>query len=123
MDISLAIGAMLLIGGALVHTFAGEATDIRALLASQIRSGLQQELRLAWHLAGIDMLVSGGFMLGLAFTDVTGERLLVTFTALRVTLYGVMALALLLTTRRDLVFKVPQWMLMLVIAALLWLGV
>jgi hypothetical protein len=122
MNIPVLIGAVLLIGAALVHILAGEATNIRALLASEIPSGLQQEFRLTWHVAGIDMLVSGGFMLGLAFTDAEGGSLLIAFTALRVTLYGIAALALLLLTRRDLLFKVPQWILFLVIAGLLWLG-
>jgi hypothetical protein len=48
---------------------------------------------------------------------------LIGFTALRVTLYGLIALLLLLVTQRDQVFKVPQWMLLIGIGLLAWWGI
>ena len=98
MNVQLIISAGLILLGALVHTVGGEITDIRHLMQSKIPTNLKIELRMSWYLAAIDMAVSGVYLLVIALNDqIAGVELLVSFTALRVTLYGVMAFLLLPT--------------------------
>jgi hypothetical protein len=116
--------ATLILIGAAVHTVGGEMMDIKHLKRSDVPANLKLELRMSWYLAAIDMAVSGTYLLYLAFNDtLQGARLLIGFTALRVTLYGLMALLLLLVTQRDQIFKVPQWILLIGIGLLAWWGI
>jgi hypothetical protein len=124
MNVQLLIAAILVLVGAAIHTFAGEKTDIKHLKRSQIPAGLKLEIRMSWYMAAIDMAVSGIYMLFLAFNDsLEGARLLVSFTALRITLYGVVAFLLLLITQRDYLFRVPQWVLLIAIGLMAWWGI
>lgn len=123
MNVQLLIAAVLLLIGTTIHTIGGEKTDIKHLKRSGIPSNLKIELRMSWYLAAIDMGISGIYLLFLAFNGATeGARLLVGFVAIRVTFYGVVALLLLLTTQRDHLFRVPQWMLLVAIGLMTWWG-
>ena len=124
MNVQLLISAVLILLGALIHTIGGEITDIRQLMASRMPTNLKIELRMSWYLAAIDMAVSGVYLLVIALTgDVNGAELFVSFTALRVTLYGVMAFLLLVITQRDHLLKIPQWILLIAIGVLAWFGI
>lgn len=124
MNLQLLISAALVLIGAIVHTIGGEMTDIKHLLQSKIPANLKVELRMGWYMAAIDMFVSGTYMLFLAFNNsLEGRNLLVGFIALRIILYGIMAFLLLLITQRDHLFKVPQWILLIVIGLIAWWGV
>lgn len=118
----LVAGALLLVGTG-VHTIGGEMINVAQLKRTDLASNLKLELRMAWYLSAIDMGISGLYLLYLAFDEATaGAELLAGFSALRITLYGVMAFFLLWFTQRDHVFKTPQWILLLVIGLLIWWG-
>lgn len=122
MDPRLLAAALLSLAGAAVHTFAGERTDIRHLMASPVPLNEKLELRAVWHAYGITMLAASVALVAIALRpDAAGAILARGIGALFV-LHGIVTLATVLATDRRALLRVPQWLLMLAIGALAWWG-
>ncbi|MEM7125725.1 MAG: hypothetical protein AAF702_05335 [Chloroflexota bacterium] len=108
---------------ALVHALAGERTDIRHLLASDVPTNEKLELRGVWHTFSI-ALAGSAFI---AFYSVLVQQTMLLNDLLRglalfYLLCGTMVFLLILGTERRFLLKVPQWLLLLVIGGLMWWG-
>lgn len=108
---------------AVVHALAGERTDIRHLMASDVPLNEKIELRGVWHTFSIAL---GGSALLLFYSVLVNRTLLVdellSGLAIFYILCGLMILGLILGTQRNYLVKVPQWLLLLVIGGLMWWG-
>ncbi|HBH49037.1 MAG TPA: hypothetical protein DDX98_10375 [Bacteroidales bacterium] len=123
MKVRVVVSIVLILAGALVHSIAGELTDIRALLDSSIPDNYKSELRFAWYLVAIDFFVSGSYLLILLVRrKLEANRLLINFIALRFLLYGLAIMVTLIVTMPSLLLDVPQWILLIAIGTLLGWG-
>ncbi|MHA2271670.1 MAG: hypothetical protein ACXACI_07395 [Candidatus Hodarchaeales archaeon] len=115
----LLIAGLLTIVGALVHIFAGEKTNIQSLLESNIPRNLKLELRGMWYVGSVVLALSGSVLLWLSFiSDVEKAKWLIFFLALEFFLFSIVFFFLLLATGRDMLLKVPQWILLFAIGVL-----
>lgn len=108
---------------ALVHAFAGERTDIRHLMASDVPLNEKIELRGVWHTFSLALGGSALLLFYAVFINQTAlvEELLSGLAVFYI-LCGLMVLGLILGTQRDHLAKVPQWLLLLIIGGLMWWG-
>ena len=123
MNVQFFVGAMLLFVAFGIHVFAGEKTDVKGLMQSNVPANYKAELRMTFHVIAVDCLISGIYLVVLAFNNtIAGMNLLANFTALRFAAYGVMAFFLLLFTKRDHLLKFPQWVSLIIIGGVMWWG-
>ncbi len=101
----------------IIHTIGGELTDIKALLLSSLDDNMQLELRAVWYMVSVDFLISGIFLTyGLRKKTINHNSVLIDFIGIRMLLYGLVFLLLIIFTNCSLLFKVPQWILLFIIA-------
>lgn len=123
MNVQFLVGAILLFVAFGIHVFAGEKTDVKELMQSNVPANYKAELRMTFHVIAVDCLISGIYLMILAFNNtIAGTNLLASFTALRFAAYGVMAFFLLLFTKRDHLLKFPQWVSLIAIGGVIWWG-
>lgn len=104
----------------IIHSAGGELTDIRSLILTDLAVNIKIELRAVWYLASIDFLVSGIFMIVVIRKNIASQnKLLVDFIGLRMILYGLAFLILVIYVDYNLLFQVPQWILLIIIGVLL----
>lgn len=108
---------------ALVHTFVGERTDIRHLLASDVPMNEKVELRGIWHTFSIALFGSALLSFYAVFVSRPEivDSLLLGLASFYV-LCGLMVLVLIVATQRDHLLRVPQWILLVLIGLLMWWG-
>lgn len=108
---------------ALIHALAGERTDIRHLMASDVPMNEKIELRGVWHTFSIALFGSALLSFYAAFVSRPAivDSLLIGLASFYA-LCGLMVLGLIVTTRRDHLMRVPQWLLLLVIGAIMGWG-
>lgn len=123
------MNAWLLIAGilaglaALIHTVAGERTDIRSLRASTVPLSEQAELRGVWHIASAVLALSAVVLLLLAagmISEAPGpiSRGIAVFYVIIGAVFGLTVLL----TGRNLLLRAPQWALLWAIGVCAWLG-
>jgi len=123
MNVQFLVAAILLFAALVIHMTAGEKTDVKELMQSNVPAGYKAEIRMTFYVIAVDCLISGIYLMVLAFNrSVAGTNLLANFTALRFVAYGVMAFFLLLFTKRDHLLKFPQWVSLIAIGGVIWWG-
>ncbi len=114
------IASILIVIGLIIHCIGGELTDIKSLMQSNIPDNMKIEIRAVWYLLSIDFLVSGGFIIVfLLIRRIKENNVLINFIGIRMFLYGILFLMLIIFTNTDLLFQVPQWILLISIGLLL----
>jgi len=123
MNVQLLVGGIILLAVMVMHFTVSEKGGVSLMLQSSLPKQVKIELRGAWHIIAVDMLVSGVFLVILAFNSaIVGMNLLANFTALRIALYGVLALVLILRMGREYLLKIPQWIVFPAIGGVIWWG-
>ncbi|MFJ6636508.1 hypothetical protein ACIQMR_34815 [Streptomyces sp. NPDC091376] len=108
---------------ALIHLVVGERDVVRPLLGSSLQAEPRRTLHGVWHFATVDLLFSGLTLIALA-TRPTANAPLVLFIAAHFLAYA--AVFLVITLRAGWsrpLLRLPQWMLLLPVAALAGAGV
>jgi len=121
MNVQFFIAAILLFAALVIHMTAGEKTDVKELMQSSVPASYKAEIRMTFYVIAVDCLISGIYLMVLAFNDtIAGMNLLANLTALRFATYGVMAFFLLFFTKRDHLLKFPQWVSLIAIGGVIW---
>lgn len=108
---------------ALVHTVAGERTNIRHLLQSNVPITEQIEVRAIWHMISLMLALSAGVLIVAAASGLSDSmRVLVRAIAAYYLLCGIVLAATIVITHPRLLLRVPQWLLFQAIAGLAWWG-
>jgi len=116
----LIIATILLFIAAIIHCIGGELTDINSLMNSSIAQNLKIEIRAVWYLVAIDFFVSGIYLVFIIQKGIMNKNiLLINFIGFRMLLYGITFLILILYINSELLFSIPQWILLLIIGILL----
>ena len=124
MNFLILIAGLFSILSSLIHLFAGEKTDITQLLKTDIQLNHKIEFRGIWYILGIDLVITGFLLLFIGFqSSLIGYQFLILTIILRFILYGVVILFTILITEKRYLFKLPQWILFLVIGIIAWLGI
>ncbi|MCX5071014.1 hypothetical protein OHA84_36410 [Streptomyces sp. NBC_00513] len=108
------------LGVAAVHVVGGHRDVVRPLLSSWLADEPKRVLHAVWHMVSADLVLSGLALLYLALTDGTAETgLLAWFVAAHFIAYAAAFLAVTLSVDwpRPLL-RLPQWILLLPVAAL-----
>ncbi|MCQ6554655.1 hypothetical protein NPS70_15820 [Streptomyces sp. C10-9-1] len=108
---------------ALIHLIAGGRDVVRPLLGSSLEAEARHTLHAVWHFATADLLFSGIALIALAPRPAPNAPL-VLFIAAHFLAYAAVFLVIALRTGwpRPLL-RLPQWMLLLPVAALAGAGV
>lgn len=120
------MNTLLLIAGvltaitALIHSIAGELTTIRLLTKTDLPQVPKTELRAGWYMVTVHLLVSA-IMLFVLAADTDQNFLIGKFLALQFWGYGLVFL-LLAFIKKIKAFQVPQWVLLFIIAGLIFWG-
>jgi len=114
------IATILIIIGALIHTIGGELININTLLNTDISGNLKIEIRAVWYLVAIDFFISGAYLTYFFLKKRLKEnKALIHFIGIRMFLYGIVFLILIFFSNIELLFLLPQWILLLSIGILL----
>ncbi|MET7874909.1 hypothetical protein [Streptomyces cyaneofuscatus] len=108
------------LGVAAVHIVGGHRDVVRPLLSCGLADEPKRVLHAVWHMVSIDLVLSGLALLHLSLTDSTPETGLVAwFVAAHFIAYAAAFLVVTLTVGwpRPLL-RLPQWILLLPVAAL-----
>ncbi|MGI5447500.1 hypothetical protein ACQEVM_17275 [Streptomyces sp. CA-243310] len=108
------------LGVAAVHIVGGHRDVVRPLLSCGLADEPKRVLHAVWHMVSVDLVLSGLALLHLALSDGTAETDLVAwFVAAHFIAYAVAFLAVTLSVDwpRPLL-RLPQWILLLPVAAL-----
>ena len=120
MKIRYIIVIILIFIGLFAHFVGGELTDIKALMHSEISDIIKIEFRTVWYIVTIDFLISGLFLVVfLSKNRLKDNEVLINFIGIRMLLYGLMFLMLIMFINVDLLFQIPQWILLIIIGILL----
>ena len=124
MNFLILIAGLLSILSFLMHIIAGEKTNITQLLKTDIQLSQKIEFRSIWYTLGIDLAITGFLLLYIGFqSSLIGYELLILSIYLRFILYGIAVLFTILIIEKRYLFKVPQWLLLLVIGIIVWIGI
>ena len=107
-----------------IHLIAGHVDTVRPLLASSLNEAPKQTLHGCWHIASVVQAVSAVVLLYLAvFGGGASADALARFIALNYFGFGLVFLAIALSVAwpKGLI-RLPQWALLLPVAALAWWG-
>ncbi|MDQ3661749.1 MAG: hypothetical protein M3454_11955, partial [Actinomycetota bacterium] len=107
-----------------IHLIAGHADTVRPLLASSLNEASKRTLHGCWHIASVVQAVSAVVLLYLAvFGGGASTDALARLIALNYFGFGLVFLAIALSVAwpKGLI-RLPQWALLLPIAALAWWG-
>ena len=114
------IATILIIIGFIIHVVGGELTDIKSLILTDIADNIKIEFRAVWYLVAIDFLVSAIFLILIQRKKTIAQNsLLIDFIGIRMLVYGIAFLLLTLFSNHQLLFVVPQWILLICIGVLL----
>ncbi len=121
------VAGLFLIAVGVAHALGGELANFKNLYGQTMPEGQRAEFRASWHLFTVDTLLSGAILMVMAIPEVLPEfdpaaELISTVIALRYGLHGLMWLANVLQVGRNMLWRTPQWTLMLVAAGLVLLG-
>ncbi|MFB7355924.1 hypothetical protein [Streptomyces gardneri] len=108
------------LGVAVVHIVGGRRDVVRPLLACGLADEPKRVLHAVWHMVSIDLVLSGIALLYLSLTDGTpGTGLVAWFVAAHFIAYAAAFLVVTLSVGwpRPLL-RLPQWILLLPVAAL-----
>lgn len=108
------------LGVAAVHIVAGHRDVVRPLLSCGLADEPKRVLHALWHMVSIDLVLSGLALLHLSLTDSTsGTGLVAWFVAAHFIAYAAAFLLVTLSVGwpRPLL-RLPQWILLLPVAAL-----
>ncbi|MFJ7062130.1 hypothetical protein ACIQVA_31190 [Streptomyces microflavus] len=108
------------LGVAAVHIVAGHRDVVRPLLSCGLADEPKHVLHALWHMVSIDLVLSGLALLHLSLTDSTsGTGLVACFVAAHFIAYAAAFLLVTLSVGwpRPLL-RLPQWILLLPVAAL-----
>ncbi|MCP9944026.1 hypothetical protein LUX12_03255 [Streptomyces somaliensis] len=107
---------------AVVHVVAGGRSVVRPLLGSSLPAEPRRTLHAVWHLVTADLSLSSVVLLALAWASEPSTPL-VLFIAAQYAAYAVVFLVVALTADwpRPLL-RLPQWMLLLPVGVLAFLG-
>ncbi|MER6192403.1 hypothetical protein [Streptomyces cyaneofuscatus] len=108
------------LGVAAVHVVGGHRDVVRPLLSCGLADEPKRVLHAVWHMVSIDLVLSGLALLHLSLTDGTpGTGLVAWFVAAHFIAYAAAFLVVTLTVGwpRPLL-RLPQWILLLPVAAL-----
>ncbi|MFH9953799.1 hypothetical protein ACH4OX_06230 [Streptomyces roseolus] len=108
------------LGVAAVHLVGGHRDVVRPLLSSGLTDEPKRVLHAVWHMVSVDLTLSGVVLLGLSLTGRTaGTGLVAWFVAAHFLAYAVAFLVVTLSVgwSRPLL-RLPQWILLLPVAAL-----
>ncbi|WP_284582000.1 hypothetical protein [Streptomyces sp. 2P-4] len=108
------------LGVTAVHIVGGHRDVVRPLLSSGLADEPKRVLHAVWHMVTADLALSGLALLYLSLADGTpGAGLLAWFVAAHFTAYAAAFLAITLSVKwpRPLL-RLPQWILLLPVAAL-----
>jgi len=123
MNLLILIASILSMLAAIIHMIGGEKTVFDHLLKSDVKLNSKLELRGVWYAFGIDLAITSIFLFFLSFeSSLVENQLFIIFCSLRFILYGLGVLFAVLITDRKHFFKVPQWLLLLVIGIITLLG-
>ena len=107
-----------------IHLIAGHADTVRPLLASSLSEAPKRTLHGCWHIASVVPAVSAVVLIYLAvFGGGASADALARFIALNYFGFGLVFLAIALSVAwpKGLI-RLPQWALLLPVAALAWWG-
>ncbi|GAA1553910.1 MULTISPECIES: hypothetical protein [Streptomyces] len=106
----------------LIHATAGSRSVVRPLLGSELAAEPKRTLHVVWHMVTADLLFSSIALLVLSFTAAPGTALVV-FIAAHYLAYAAVFLTVTLAADwpRPLL-QLPQWMLLLPVAVLAFIG-
>ncbi|MFE3450933.1 hypothetical protein ACFXJ8_18580 [Nonomuraea sp. NPDC059194] len=110
-------------GVALVHLVAGHADPVRPLLASGLAQVPKRTLHAVWHLVSVNLILAAATLVYLALAQPQGAHLAGQLLAVHFAAYAAVFLVITLTfdgTQRLL--RLPQWLLLLPVAVLTWIG-
>ncbi|MFB7611285.1 hypothetical protein [Streptomyces gardneri] len=108
------------LGVAVVHIVGGRRDVVRPLLACGLADEPKRVLHAVWHMVSVDLVLSGLALLYLSLTDGTpGTGLVAWFVAAHFIAYAAAFLVVTLSVDwpRPLL-RLPQWILLLPVAAL-----
>ncbi|GEB62350.1 hypothetical protein [Streptomyces gardneri] len=108
------------LGVAVVHIVGGRRDVVRPLLSCGLADEPKRVLHAVWHMASVDLVLSGIALLYLSLTDGTpGTGLVAWFVAAHFIAYAAAFLVVTLSVGwpRPLL-RLPQWILLLPVAAL-----
>lgn len=110
-------------GVAGVHLVAGHVEPVRPLLASALDEVPKRTLHVVWHMVSADLAIAAVTLLFLAAAHPPGATLVARLVALHFLAYAAIfvVVALSVDWPRPLL-RLPQWALLLPVAALTWLG-
>jgi hypothetical protein len=118
---------LLLMAGALaalttgVHLIAGHLDTERPLLASALADVPKRTLHGCWHMASVAQAAAAAALLYVGFADAAGADALARFIAVNYLGFGLVFLAIAFSADSPRRFvRLPQWALLLPIAALAW---
>ncbi|MFD9721906.1 hypothetical protein [Streptomyces sp. NPDC059076] len=112
------------LGVAGVHTVGGHRDVVRPLLSCELADEPRRVLHAVWHMVSLDLVLSGLALLYLSLTDGTpGASLVAWFVAVHFVAYAAAFLVVTLSVGwpRPLL-RLPQWILLLPVAALAAVG-
>ena len=118
MNIPFLMAGLLAAVAVLAHAVGGEVTSLRALRSSALAEPHRREMHAAWHFYSVHLAASAAFLIAMArgAAPALGPFLAVHFAAC-----AVVFLALAVRSPSGLV-RQPQWLLLLVVAALVTAG-
>ena len=123
LNVPLLVAGLIAGFAAFVHAIAGEYTDMRHMRSSDMPLNEQIEVRATWHIASITLGLSAILLLVMSFGSLPDQRQTIAqLIAIFYLIGGMVWVGVTLLMRRGMLFKVPQWILLLAIAGLTWWG-
>lgn len=118
MNAALLAGAALAAVTAGIHLIAGHVDPVRPLLACNLAETPKRTMHAVWHMVTADLVLTAAAMSYLGIVAPDGTRLAALLIAGRFLCYAVVFIVITLSVRwpRPLL-RLPQWMLLLPIAA------
>ncbi|MEU2035915.1 hypothetical protein [Nocardia amamiensis] len=108
---------------AAVHVVAGHVDPVRPLLACALPEVPKRTLHAVWHLVSADLVLAAITLIVLAFAQPSGSDLAGLLLAAHFAAYTAVFLVIIASLRGPRrLLRLPQWMLLLPIAVLAWLG-
>lgn len=120
----LALAAMLATATTLIHVYVGGGDTVEPLLASQLGDGPRLTLYAVWHMASVALgLSSVALFVGSIPKHATDSRYMLMFVSALWIASGIAFLTVAATQPgQGLFLKLPQWLLLLPVGLLSWLG-
>ncbi|WP_113703641.1 hypothetical protein [Nonomuraea lactucae] len=111
-------------GVAAVHLVAGHVDPVRPLLASPLAQVPKRTLHAVWHMVSADLILAAITLVHLALARPQGARLAGLLLAVHFAAYSAVFLVIAMVTFGGAwrLLRLPQWLLLLPVAVLTWLG-